>query len=257
MTDTPDYAELMGRLREDCWCDPSTVARCRPCQAADAIERLTKERDLWMKSYRLEEAEVERLTGEVANWKREEAYWKGEWEALSAALQAAEAQLSQAKAAALKEAAKVAEETEDCDTNEIAKAIRALIDTPAPAPDPLEESATVDADIRGFRPEEGDWQLVPKEPTVAMCLAAGGHSFRDVYKNMMAVAPAPPPMGEEEIARVLYECERKRGELAREVMSKASGKDCAGILIDPWEECKDTFLSDARAVIAHIYGGAK
>jgi hypothetical protein len=147
-----------------------------------------------MKSYRLEEAEVERLTGEVANWKREEAYWKGEWEALSAALQAAEAQLSQAKAAALKEAAKVADAAMVDDNGmlkgtqtlavhngacfEIAQAIRALIDTPAPAP------------VR----KEGDYQLVPKEPTVAMCLAAGGHSFRDVYKNMLAAAPAPPPV---------------------------------------------------------------
>jgi hypothetical protein len=107
---------------------------------------------------------------------------------------AAEAKLSQAKAAALKEAAKVADAAMVDDNGmlkgtqtlavhngacfEIAQAIRALIDTPAPAP------------VR----KEGDYQLVPKEPTVAMCLAAGGHSFRDVYKNMLAAAPAPPPV---------------------------------------------------------------
>lgn len=53
----------------------------------------------------------------------------------------------------------------------------------------------------------------------------------------------------EKIARVLYERERERGEHANFLLSDATGKVITGCAIEPWEECKDTFLSDARAII--------
>lgn len=56
--------------------------------------------------------------------------------------------------------------------------------------------------------------------------------------------------GREEIARVLYERERQRGEHANAVLSQATGKTITGCSIEPWEECAEAFLGDADAVLA-------
>jgi hypothetical protein len=62
---------------------------------------------------------------------------------------------------------------------------------------------------------------------------------------------SPPVRGDREtIARTLYECEKRRGELTQTIFEKASGKPCPGAGMEPWDECKDVFLSDADALIA-------
>jgi uncharacterized protein (UPF0212 family) len=76
-----------------------------------------------------------------------------------------------------------------------------------------------------------------------------------------AASPASPPLpttnagGEalqEKIARTLYECEKRRAEHCQSVLQRASGKECPGAAMEPWEECSEVFLSDASAVIAAL-----
>jgi len=50
----------------------------------------------------------------------------------------------------------------------------------------------------------------------------------------------------ESIARILYECEKRRADHADKVMGLTRST------MEPWEECKDTFLSDAAAVLAAL-----
>jgi hypothetical protein len=54
----------------------------------------------------------------------------------------------------------------------------------------------------------------------------------------------------ERAARALYECEKYRATHADEVIKSALPHASGALLMDPWEECKDVFLSDARAAIA-------
>lgn len=54
----------------------------------------------------------------------------------------------------------------------------------------------------------------------------------------------------ERIARVLYECEKRRGTHSDSVVKSAFPRASDALLMEPWEECKDTFLSDADAVLA-------
>lgn len=53
----------------------------------------------------------------------------------------------------------------------------------------------------------------------------------------------------EQIGRILYECEKKRGEHADAVMKGILPRASDALLMEPWEECKDSFLSDADAVL--------
>ena len=59
----------------------------------------------------------------------------------------------------------------------------------------------------------------------------------------------------EQIGRILYECEKKRGQHADAVMKGISPKASDALLMEPWEECKDSFLSDADAVLS-LFGSA-
>lgn len=59
------------------------------------------------------------------------------------------------------------------------------------------------------------------------------------------------PQGDviERAAKVLYECEKRRGEHASEILEVATQAKAAGVLlIEPWEEAKQTFLADAAAL---------
>lgn len=60
----------------------------------------------------------------------------------------------------------------------------------------------------------------------------------------------------EQIGRALYECEKKRGEHADAVMKGISAKASDALLMEPWEECKDSFLGDADAVLS-LFGSAQ
>lgn len=51
------------------------------------------------------------------------------------------------------------------------------------------------------------------------------------------------------VARALYEQEKGRAERAFDLLSEASGVACNAVLMEPWEECSEAFLNDARAAI--------
>jgi hypothetical protein len=70
------------------------------------------------------------------------------------------------------------------------------------------------------------------------------------FRAMLSASPRTVTV--EGVAMVLYECEAERGRIANEIMSKATGKEITGCSMEPWEECKDTFLGDARAVLSHL-----
>lgn len=53
----------------------------------------------------------------------------------------------------------------------------------------------------------------------------------------------------ERIARAMYEREKARAENATEVLSGAAGRPVNGMAMEPWEECRDTYLGDADAVL--------
>lgn len=53
----------------------------------------------------------------------------------------------------------------------------------------------------------------------------------------------------EAVTIALYECEKKRGYNATEVLCQGMGKPISGLLLEPLEECRDTFESDAKAAI--------
>jgi hypothetical protein len=56
----------------------------------------------------------------------------------------------------------------------------------------------------------------------------------------------------ETAARELYEREKARANNVRDVLQAASGKPCAGILMEPWEECADVFRRDACAALSAV-----
>ncbi len=63
-------------------------------------------------------------------------------------------------------------------------------------------------------------------------------------------APQPEPAGRrEEIARTLYECEKRRATNADAVVKGAFPNASNALLMEPWDECKDVFLSDADAIL--------
>lgn len=53
----------------------------------------------------------------------------------------------------------------------------------------------------------------------------------------------------EQVARALYDCEKRRAFNAQGILQQASGKPCDGIAIEPWEECADIYRGDACAAI--------
>lgn len=57
----------------------------------------------------------------------------------------------------------------------------------------------------------------------------------------------PDPI--EAVARVLYAQEKARSDHADAVLSAAKGRPIT-LHMEPWDECKDTFLGDARAALA-------
>lgn len=54
----------------------------------------------------------------------------------------------------------------------------------------------------------------------------------------------------EAIGRVLYECEKRRATNADAVVKGAFPGASDALLMEPWDDCKDAFLSDADAVLA-------
>lgn len=52
----------------------------------------------------------------------------------------------------------------------------------------------------------------------------------------------------EATARALYECERQRAMTCEAVLSKAAGKPVKDTM-EPWEDCRDIYISDARAAL--------
>jgi len=50
-------------------------------------------------------------------------------------------------------------------------------------------------------------------------------------------------------ARVLYECEKRRATHADSVIKAVAPNASDALLMEPWDECKDTFLADARALL--------
>jgi hypothetical protein len=63
---------------------------------------------------------------------------------------------------------------------------------------------------------------------------------------------APTPADREAIGRVLYECEKRRATNADAVVKGAFPGASDALLMEPWDECKDAFLSDADAVLAAL-----
>lgn len=56
----------------------------------------------------------------------------------------------------------------------------------------------------------------------------------------------------ERLAFVLYGQERDRGDRANSLLSGAAGKPITGCSIEPWDECKDVFIADARALLTEL-----
>ena len=52
----------------------------------------------------------------------------------------------------------------------------------------------------------------------------------------------------EAAARALYECERQRAAHCGAVLSRAAGKQIVDYM-EPWEECCDIYIADARAAL--------
>jgi hypothetical protein len=305
MTDTPDYAELIGRLR-----DPLVADDVLCIDAADAIERLKgdvaeKDREInealqltescstlkdmasaciegaiW--KHRAEAADaIERLTGEVEDSGKliqdlEKLYDEYRERAL-----AAEAQLSQAKAAALEEAARCVP-SNWCDSmltgpdkvaefddgpavelllNAVRNRIRALIDTPAPAP---ESNPVQGAEPVGKHPLRTAGRTVGANPATGAAPAPERKEGADysalTREEIEYVDPKceelfkrsrPAPMGEEEIARIILDAWLLPD--SSEWHRSAARNVIAHIKRAVWGNC----LEQARAVIAHINGGAK
>lgn len=80
-----------------------------------------------------------------------------------------------------------------------------------------------------------------------------GAKMMDGMREMTGLDRQPVTASEvETIGRVLYECEKKRAEHCQSVLQKASGRECSGAAMEPWEECSEVFLSDAAAVLAAL-----
>jgi hypothetical protein len=121
-----------------------------------------------------------------------------------------------------------------------------------------ENRSAVSAASQGATPREG--ALVWNRATACEAAADASSAFRqwvpqqwlDFFFKFYEDRAKYPASLTENVARVLYECERKRGEIANSVMSAATGREITGCTMEPWEECKDTFLSDARAVLSAL-----
>jgi hypothetical protein len=54
--------------------------------------------------------------------------------------------------------------------------------------------------------------------------------------------------GIEAAARALYECEKERANHCERILTRAAGKPIVDHM-EPWEECRDCYLGDARAAL--------
>jgi len=57
----------------------------------------------------------------------------------------------------------------------------------------------------------------------------------------------------EAAARALYECEKERSRLCSTVLTRAMGKTIDDHM-EPWEECREIYLADARAALEAAVG---
>jgi hypothetical protein len=85
----------------------------------------------------------------------------------------------------------------------------------------------------------------PIEPE--WCGSCQGRTFVEIDR------PTPQPDSDlvEKVARVLYDCERKRSEHADTVLSKVAGKPVK-FTMEPWEEAAEIYRGDARAALAAL-----
>jgi hypothetical protein len=81
-------------------------------------------------------------------------------------------------------------------------------------------------------------------------------NFTKIRREEDATPRLAQRMDRDQIGRILYECEKRRAEHCQSVMQKASGKECPGAAMEPWDECSYVFLSDADAVLAALSGNA-
>jgi hypothetical protein len=141
-----------------------------------------------------------------------------------------------------------------------------------------DEYRTIAAALRSLPVSDGAGLPDLHEPTDAMIEAAAREVWNDLYfqhggswdgrganeicviqlkatmRAALQAALSLPSAGMEgrrgEIARTLYECEKRRAEHCQSILQKASGKECPGAAMEPWEECCEVFLSDADAILA-------
>ncbi len=93
---------------------------------------------------------------------------------------------------------------------------------------------------------EGWASLKEKGPACDDC----GATAETVERWNTRAASLPAGEVREKIARVLYAQEAKRSEHTNAVLSAVTNKKIEGASIEPWDKCKDCFLSDADALIA-------
>lgn len=103
------------------------------------------------------------------------------------------------------------------------------------------------------RAVEAAAEVIHKHPGSPLSFGENGAAIAKTLARAAITAAVPhlsPTMGREQIARVLYDCERKRADHTQRFMQQLSGKECPGAAMEPWEECKDSFLSDADAILS-------